>query len=265
MSSLQCGRELPSAALFSSNRIRATFLLLGLIFGGQAGRAHACFALSQPSNVEEAAPRPATLTGQVQDPTGAIIPGAKIQLLDAKDAVLTSAQTDGAGQFKISLPRPGQYRLAVGLTSFEPLTLPLVVPKTGGIAPLLLTLKLANIATNVNVEADDAIAPIAPDQNGDATGISSSDMKSLPLFDGDPVATLSAMLDAGAAGEGGATLIVDGVEVKTTGVSPSAIQDVSINQDPYSARFRQPGRGQIEITTRSTTDKFHGSANFHLS
>jgi hypothetical protein len=104
----------------------------------------------------------------------------------------------------------------------------------------------------------------SPDNNQDVASVSAEDIKSLPVLDGDIVATLSAFLDAGATGEGGATIIVDGVEMKTAGVAPSAIERVSINQDPYSAQYRQPGRGQVEIVTKNTADKFHGSANFTL-
>ena len=128
---------------------------------------------------------------------------------------------------------------------------------------MTLILKPAIVATSVDVSAD-TLDMAAPDNNQDAASISAEDIKSLPVLDGDIVATLSAFLDAGATGEGGATLIVDGVEMKTAGVAPSAIERVSINQDPYSAQYRQPGRGQVEIVTKNTADKFHGSANFSI-
>ena len=102
-------------------------------------------------------------------------------------------------------------------------------------------LKVASLATTVVVNAGEASDVAAPDQNQDTPSISSSDMKTLPMLDNDVVATLSALLDAGAAGEGGATLMVDGVEMKNVGVSTAAIERVSINQDPYSAQYRQPG------------------------
>jgi hypothetical protein len=114
----------------------------------------------------------------------------------------------------------------------------------------------------VNVDATQDLDVIAPDNNHDAATVSAADMKNLPIFDNDIVATLSAFLDAGVTGEGGTTLMVDGVESTTVGVSPSAIERVSTNEDPYSAEFRQPGRGQVEITTKSTAERFHGSASF---
>ncbi len=60
----------------------------------------------------------------------------------------------------------------------------------------------------------------------------------------------------------GITLVVDGIEMKGTGVSASAIKSVSINNDPYSAESRGPGKGRIEITTKTGTSKIHGTLNF---
>ena len=42
------------------------------------------------------------------------------------------------------------------------------------------------------------------------------------------------------------------------------MQEVRINQDPYSARYYYPGRGQIEIITKSTADHYHGEFNFYF-
>ncbi len=59
----------------------------------------------------------------------------------------------------------------------------------------------------------------------------------------------------------GTTLVVDGMEQKNAGVTASAIQSVKINNDPYSAEFSRPGRGRIEITTKTPDPVFHGTAN----
>ena len=60
----------------------------------------------------------------------------------------------------------------------------------------------------------------------------------------------------------GVTLVVDGVEANSVGVSASAIKEVKINNDPYSAEFFRPGRGRIEVTTKPGEPEFHGGFNF---
>jgi hypothetical protein len=204
---------------------------------------------------------PATrLSGIVHDPTGALIPGATIQLTRAQGSVLSSAITDGNGHFQFAQPTAGDYHLLVTRPGFSPLDQPLRLT-TSPQAPLSLTMALADVTTSVNVDAQD-IDAIAPDNNHDAANVSADDMKYLPIYDGDIVATLSAFLDAGVAGETGTTLIVDGVERSSLGVAQSAIASVSTNLDPYSAEFRAPGRGQVQITTKSAVEHFHGSASF---
>jgi Carboxypeptidase regulatory-like domain/TonB dependent receptor len=253
-----------------SSRPAWCVLAATLFCAAQARFMHAQ-AVSSPAGSPAVAP-PATassataslsgpLTGQLRDSSGALIPGARVELRRLDDSVAASTLTDNSGQFRIAQPAPGDYRLTIVLSGFEPLTRTLHIGRAS-LAPLALTMQLASVSTNVTINAAEDVDVAAPDNNKDSATISSDDMKSLPIFDGDVVATLSAFLDAGVAGEGGTTLVIDGVESKTVGVAPSAIERVSVNQDPYSAQYRQPGKGQVEIVTKSTADKFHGSASF---
>jgi outer membrane receptor protein involved in Fe transport len=98
--------------------------------------------------------------------------------------------------------------------------------------------------------------------NRDAIVVDQKAMDNLPMFDRDIVGTLSRFLDSGSIGTSGVTLIVDGMEAKSIGVSPSAIQQVKINSDPYAAEFARPGRGRVEVITKSGTDAYHGSGDF---
>ena len=60
----------------------------------------------------------------------------------------------------------------------------------------------------------------------------------------------------------GVTLVVNGIEANGPGVTPSAVQEVKINNNPYSARFSRPGRARLEIITKSGSPNYHGSFNF---
>jgi len=203
---------------------------------------------------------PAKLSGVVRDPTGALVPGAKVQLERAGGVVIGSVTTDSGGRFQLALPLSGDYELLVACPGFSPLDRKLHVAQTPS-SPLTLTMALASVADSVTVSASD-VDVAAPDANKDAATITADDVKNLPIFDGDIVAALAPFLDAGVAGEGGTTLMVDGVESSSLAVATSAIQSVTTNEDPYSAEYRQPGRGQVEIITKSTADHFHGEASF---
>ncbi len=248
-------RPTPLRAKLGVNfRVRLAFQLLAIPLLAAAGLAQA------PAKDAAPAASRTTLTGRVLDPTRAIIPGAKVQLKRADGAAVSTTTTDSGGHFQLAQPAPGDYHLTVNLPGFTPLDHALHIARAP-LAPLTLIMNLAGVVTSVTVNADrETIAE--PENNHDSASVSSDDMKNLPIFDADIVATLSAFLDMGVAGEGGVTLIVDGVESKAVGVSPSAIERISTNQDPYSAQYRAPGKGQVEIITKSTADRFHGSASF---
>ncbi len=213
-----------------------------------------------PRGLAQGTAAPAKLSGVVRDPTGALVPGAKVQLERAGGVVIGSVTTDSGGRFQLALPLSGDYELLVACPGFSPLDRKLHVAQTPS-SPLTLTMALASVADSVTVSASD-VDVAAPDANKDAATITADDVKNLPIFDGDIVAALAPFLDAGVAGEGGTTLMVDGVESSSLAVATSAIQSVTTNEDPYSAEYRQPGRGQVEIITKSTADHFHGEASF---
>jgi hypothetical protein len=92
--------------------------------------------------------------------------------------------------------------------------------------------------------------------------MTAGDLKDLPIFDNDYVSAMSSFLDSGDSGTAGSGLMVDGMEASRAMVSPSAVEEVVINEDPYSAQYYWPGRGQIDIITKQAADAYHGQFNF---
>lgn len=219
------------------------------------------FATTTGASASNAFASPAVITGTVADPTGAIIPGAQIQLEDAKGAPIATGQTDATGAFRLQTNRTGDFILVFSLNGFKTTTISLHVGLTRA-TPLTVTMPLAAVATEVTVNASTNTDLTSSASNTDSTVMTTEDLKSLPVFDNDYVSAMSAFLDPGAAATGGSGLMVDGVEANRAMVSPSAVQEVHINQDPYSARYYYPGRGQMEIITKASQDTYHGQFNF---
>ena len=121
-------------------------------------------------------------------------------------------------------------------------------------APLTINLALAGLVSEVTVNGD-APAMVSTDiaENKDAVSADQNLLEHVPVFDQDYVAAMSVFLDSGSIGTSGPQLIVNGVQVTTLAVSSSAIQEVRINQNPYSADMARPGRGSIEIITKDPT------------
>jgi hypothetical protein len=228
------------------------------------------FAGDSPSAVPHAAP---ALHGVVADPTGAIVPGAEVELVDPTGAITSSFQSDGEGNFQLTAPHAGSYTVVVSEAGFETVRTPVEIalpsvlgagaPAAAALAkPLHIILPIAALSTNVRVSAENSEDLTAPEENRDSSVLSSADLKSLPIFDNDYQTAMGAFLDDNVTATGGTGLLVDGVEANRATVSASAVQEVRINQDPYSAQYYWPGRGQMEIITKSAADKYHGQFNF---
>jgi len=218
------------------------------------------------------APAAPSVHGVVADPTGAIVPGAEIDLLDSNGTVAGTIHSDGEGNFQLAAPHAGSFTLVVSEPGFDtvrtPVTIAPLAPSGANAstavtlaAPMHIILPIAMLSSTVRVNgnSDDTSAT---DDNHDSSVMTSSDLKALPIFDNDYASAMSAFLDSNVSDTGGTGLMVDGVEANRATVSASAIQEIRINQDPYSAQYYWPGRGQMEIITKSTADHYQGQFNF---
>src|SRR5580704_828269 len=82
------------------------------------------FAGDSPSAVPHAAP---ALHGVVADPTGAIVPGAEVELVDPTGAITSSFQSDGEGNFQLTAPHAGSYTVVVSEAGFETVRTPVEI------------------------------------------------------------------------------------------------------------------------------------------
>ena len=121
---------------------------------------------------------------------------------------------------------------------------------------------MAEVRSAVTVSAQATQVSTNAADNLNTVALTRQSLDDLPIFDQDYIGTMSRFLDAGSIATGGVTIVVDGVEASRAGVSASAIQEVKINSDPYSAEYPRPGRSRIEIITKPGSAEFHGAFNF---
>ena len=191
-------------------------------------------------------PAPVAVTGFVQDQTGAVLQGATVELVGASGVVAQSTTADMSGAFRFERVAAGQYDLRSTFEGFKPATVRVRVGNRSP-APQRLVLGLAALQQEITVSNAAAEVGATAANNVDAITIDTNMLESLPVFDNDFVATMSQFLDAGSIGNGGVTIVVNGMEVSALNVSSSAIQQIRINQDPYSAEFSRPGRGRVRF------------------
>jgi Carboxypeptidase regulatory-like domain/TonB dependent receptor len=223
-------------------------------------------------------PKNPMLRGAVTDPTGASIPNAEIDLVDASGAPAGKFQSGADGSFAVTAPHAGAYTLVVSEAGFTTARVEVKIATPGATpgapaaanaaaalaAPLKVVLPIAPAATNVTVNAETSEDLTSTDENHDSSVMTAQDLKALPIFDNNFVSAMSSFLDADVTATGGTGIMVDGVEANRVTVSPSAVEQVLINQDPYSARYYYPGRGQMEIITKSAAENYHGELNFYF-
>ena len=98
----------------------------------------------------------------VVDTSGAVIPGATLQVRTADDVVRVTTQSDTNGSFIISGLSAGDYRLVVSNPGFETKEVPLTIGATEAAAPLRISLAVGSVNTTVNVQGrEDSLIGIA--------------------------------------------------------------------------------------------------------
>jgi hypothetical protein len=251
-----------------SRRARSVpLLIVALVLAGHPVLASRSVPASHSVDAQRRAASPpvsgtsvTTVTGTVNDATGAVLPDAQVELKGAPGEPARSTATDATGAFRFDRVPQGRYDIIVTFEGFRPTTVHLTVGARAP-NPLRVTLPLAAVTQEITVRSAPPQVDTGSANNLDAVTVDQDMLQSLPVFDQDYIATLSRFLDTGSIGTGGVTLVVNGMEVNSLNVSASAVQQIKINQDPYSAEYSRPGRGRIEILTKPGSQQYHGDAN----
>jgi Carboxypeptidase regulatory-like domain len=202
----------------------------------------------------------ATLRGQVVDELEAAIPNAEIKLI-GPDLKERTARSDANGEFSITNVPPGVYKLTSEFQGFQTSVLEGV--KAPG-SHLKIVMMVASVNEVVETKAEGDGISVEPDQNMTATVLDEDFIQNLPDNEEDMLAFLQSMAGpAGGAmgGEEGAEILIDGFN---GGELPprEAIQQIKINNSPFSAQYRRPGRGRIEIITKPGLGDWRGGGGF---
>ncbi len=233
--------------------------LAGVAAGAQtapAGPVAAPAPASAPA--AQASPSAAgVLHGHIFDPTGALIPGAQVTVTTADGKQVGTVTANAAGGYSIRGLSEGSYVIEAsysGFASFVSAPIPLNAGQSKNI-----DIKLAVEAADVQVVVTDEGGPaVSTEAGANTTAIVLKD-KDLEALSDDPDELQNELtaLAGPSAGPNGGQIYIDGF---TGGQLPpkSAIREIRINQNPFSAEFDRIGYGRIEILTKPGTDKLHG-------
>jgi hypothetical protein len=222
-----------------------------------------------------------SITGVVQDATGAVIPGAQVSLINQEQGVAARQTiTNEAGFYLFSALPAATYTVTVelpGFKTYKKTDVKLFVNDRMGLPPIIL--EVGSQTESVTVEAAAVtLETVTAERSGVVTG---RQMIDIALNGRNFTSLLKTVPGAPAdAGTGTATFngqrgnqnnfTVDGQTVTDTGVnqqfayriSMDAIAEFKASTNSQSAEFGRNSGAQVQVATRSGTQDFHGGGYY---
>ena len=219
-----------------------------------------------------------TLRGTISDPSGAVVPGARISVSNETRLVMRTAQSGSDGTYLFQFLPPGTYELVVDAAGFSKVIDKNVQLKSGDNVRSDVSLQPSAVATTVEVNAGVLPAINTVNANINYT-VGSNEFRDMLMPTNDAV-RIAAFLP-GARDEyrhngrpdGQAVIVVDGendgdenIGAGTWKFHPPAdsVAEFRVTQDNYTAEMGRASGVRMEYVTKSGTNDFHGSAyGFH--
>jgi hypothetical protein len=225
----------------------------------------------------------ARLNGTISDPTGAVVPAAKVTVINNATGLNRQTQSTDAGLYEFPNLPVGAYDLTVEKSGFSGAKRSGIVLTVGGVTTVDLSLQLGAAQQEVSVSAE--TPPLEVTRSSTAATINERDVADLPINGRNFIdfTTLTPGVvrdpvrggDLSFAGQRGPsnTLLVDGAESNNvfygqatgrTGFRPyafsqDAVQEFQVSAGEYPAEVGRAGGGAINVITKSGTNQFHGS------
>ena len=227
-----------------------------------------------------------TVSGELTDPSGAMVPSAKLVLTDQQKGFTFHTTSDAGGRFLFRSIPPGQYSLSAEVKGFEKVIKPNIKVDINANVTANLDLKVASTVQTVEVEAQKQNIQTEDAETGQV--INRRFINDLPLIDRNVISLVNLapgvtemdeQCDATCTGTNfvsngsrGSTadILTDGASVTNSepngGItsatylpSPEAVEEFKVEQTNFSAEYGFSGASVVNMITRSGTNKFHGS------
>ena len=169
--------------------------------------------------------------------------------------------SDKLGNYVIHGLPAGTVTVNATATGFSPYQMPDVIIAAGDAQQLDIALGIAVKQEQVTVQSETTTVDVNPANNASATVLKGADLEALS-DDPDELEQDLLALAGPSVGPNGGQIYIDGF---SNGTLPpkSAIREIRINQNPFSAEYDRPGFGRVEVFTKPGTDKWHGQASFN--
>ena len=223
------------------------------------------------------------IVGQVTDPSGALVVGAKV-ILTSNAGVSREVVTATNGRYTLPLLEPGNYSIEVGQGGFAAAKVEAVIVKITETTVVDVSLKVGAQATTVSVTEEPPLVQTESSARG--TVIDEQQIRDLPL----PTNNFQQLLTLTSGTSGSLTnssdlgrgdvavyvngqralsndVIINGVDANSigTGENPNlavpsidSLQEFIVQTSMYDASAGRNSGGNMAAVTKSGTDRFHG-------
>ena len=223
-----------------------------------------------------------TLRGVVLDSQGKVVPDAAITLTSEVTGVSQTTASSSAGVYTIPDLEAGPYKIQVDAKGFASYKRTHIQVSTSQVTDVTVNLEVGAAATTVVVESG---ANLVQTESSQISGTFEADsISDIPVQSGAflSVLNLSIFLPntttqlGGTSGTGGSvgglrgrenSFSIDGtdnndptVTASTQQVIPDAVQELTVNQNIYSAEYGRGAGGQFNVITKTGSNKIHFGA-----
>jgi hypothetical protein len=230
-----------------------------------------------------------TITGTISDPAGAVVAGATIEARNVGTGIVYPGASSGTGNYTLAQLPAGTYEVTVTVAGFKKYVRPNIDLPVAQVVRIDAALEVGASTESVTVEA---AAPLLKTESGElSTNVTTDVLDKLPIFGignsassasgtglRNPYAVLNVL--PGADWRPDASIRINGTPSNTmamrvegqeagtelwytqswTQPSVDAIQEFAVETSNYAAEYGQAGGGVFNLTMRSGTNQFHGSA-----
>src|SRR5215469_14344935 len=223
-----------------------------------------------------------TLRGVVLDSQGKVVPDAAITLTSEVTGVSQTTASSSAGVYTIPDLEAGPYKIQVDAKGFASYKRTHIQVSTSQVTDVTANLEVGGTTTTVVVESGANLVQTESSQiSGTFEGNSISD---IPIQSGAFLSLLNLSIFlpntttqlGGTSGTGGSvgglrgrenSFSIDGtdnndptVTASTQQVIPDAVQELTVNQNIYSAEYGRGAGGQFNVITKTGSNKIHFGA-----
>ena len=220
------------------------------------------------------------VSGRILDPSQGRVGSATVLLTRTETGDRRLAASNNEGYYSFPLLVPGVYELAVQKDGFQSQTRKGIKVETGQISTVDVALAIGEVSQSVSV--DEAVPLLQADSAAVSNVVENATIVDMPLIDRRStqltrlngfvvqVGGGSSTAFAIAGGRGGnANYYIDGGSVENVAMGTptlyfdppvDATQEFNVSVSNYAAELGRTGGGVFQMTTKSGTNEFHGSA-----